>query len=68
MDDDIVLDYYDIFHNCFYSANFIYTSMKIQTNFSQYPELRIDEQQVKNCIRKHFGAIKAPIYLSLIHI
>ena len=37
--------------------------MKIQTNFSQYPELRIDEQQVKNCIRKHFGTIKAPIYV-----
>ena len=37
--------------------------MKIQTNFSQYPELKIDEQQVKNCIRKHFGTIKAPIYV-----
>ena len=37
--------------------------MKIETNFSQYPELKIDEQQVKNCIRKHFGTIKAPIYV-----
>ena len=37
--------------------------MKIETNFHHYPELKIDEQQIKNCIRKHFGTIKAPIYL-----
>jgi hypothetical protein len=37
--------------------------MKISTNFAQFPELKLDEQQVKNCIRKHFGTIKAPIYL-----
>tara|TARA_Y100000296_G_C5110184_1_gene224734 strand:+ start:414 stop:953 length:540 start_codon:yes stop_codon:yes gene_type:complete len=37
--------------------------MKIETNFNQYPKLRIDEQKVKDCIRKHFGTIKAPIYL-----
>ena len=37
--------------------------MKIETNFSQYPKLKIDEQQVKNCIRKHFRTIKAPIYV-----
>jgi len=37
--------------------------MKIFTNFSQFDELKIDEQQIKNCIRKHFGTIKAPIYL-----
>ena len=37
--------------------------MKIETNFAQYPELKLDEQQLKNCIRKHFGTVKAPIYL-----
>ena len=37
--------------------------MKIETNFHLYPDLKIDEQQIKNCIRKHFGTIKAPIYL-----
>ena len=37
--------------------------MKIETNFVLYPDLKIDEQQIKNCIRKHFGTIKAPIYL-----
>ena len=39
--------------------------MKIETNFHLYPEMKIDEQQVKNCIRKHFGSIQAPIYLYL---
>ena len=37
--------------------------MKIETNFHLYPELNLDEQQLKNSIRKHFGAIRAPIYL-----
>ena len=37
--------------------------MKIETNFDQYPEFKLDEQQIKDCIRKHFGTIKAPIYL-----
>jgi len=37
--------------------------MKIETNFDQHPELKLDEQQIKDCIRKHFGTIKAPIYL-----
>ena len=37
--------------------------MKIETNFHLYTDLKIDEQQIKNCIRKHFGTIKAPIYL-----
>ena len=41
--------------------------MKIVTNFSQFPELKLDEQQIKNCIRKHFGTIKAPIYLYVDH-
>ena len=41
--------------------------MKISTNFSQFPELKLDEQQIKNCVRKHFGTIKAPIYLYIDH-
>ena len=38
-------------------------TLKIETNFHHYPDLKLDEQQVKNCIRRHFGTIKAPIYL-----
>ena len=37
--------------------------MKIETNFYQYPELKIDESQLKKSIRKHFGNIRAPIYI-----
>lgn len=37
--------------------------LKIITNFAIFPELRLDEQQIKNCVRKHFGIINAPIYL-----
>ena len=37
--------------------------MKIETNFYQYPELKVDESQLKKSIRKHFGNIKAPIYI-----
>ena len=37
--------------------------MKIVSNIDQYPELKIDEQNLKNCIRKHYSTIKAPIFI-----
>jgi len=36
--------------------------VKIVSNIDQYPELKIDEQCLKECIRKHYSSIKSPIF------
>ena len=36
--------------------------MKIVSNISQYPELKIDEQHLHNCIRKYYSSVEAPIF------
>ena len=36
--------------------------MKIVSNIDQYPELKIDESCLKECIRKHYSSIKSPIF------
>ncbi len=37
--------------------------MKIVSNIEQYSELKIDEQHLKKCIRKHYSTINVPIFI-----
>ena len=37
--------------------------MKITTNLSEYPELKIDEESLKNAIIKRFPKIRKPLYI-----
>ena len=39
--------------------------MKITTNLSEYPELKIDEGLLKNAIIRRFSQIKKPIYIHI---
>lgn len=63
MDDNNVFDYCVILCSVFITSNYIETYMKIVSNIEQYPELKIDEQHLKKCIRKHYSTINAPIFI-----
>jgi len=63
VDDNNVFDYCVILCSVFITSNYIKTYMMIVSNIEQYPELKIDEQHLKKCIRKHYSTINAPIFI-----
>ncbi len=66
MDDSILLCGAGIYvFNIFtfsFKRNILYL-MKIVTNISDYPELKLDEKLVVKCIKNHFRNVNAPIYI-----